>query len=99
MIGNGSVPSWSFKWYAHYMEHGYKDAEVRPDRVEWVETRNLPTNNMHAGARIMAATFRLLGSVSVPRPRDGDSRTWCLVEGCGGVDPGIAVRLWPHSPQ
>jgi hypothetical protein len=66
VIGNGHPPSTSFKWYAHYMEHGYKDAEVRPDRVEWVETRNLPTNNMHAGARIMAATARDSDSIQPP---------------------------------
>jgi hypothetical protein len=41
-------------------------AEVRPDRVAWIETRNLPTNNLHAAARIMAATARDSDSVQPP---------------------------------
>jgi hypothetical protein len=66
VIGNAFVPGRGFKGLALYLEHGHPGAEVRPDRVAWIETRNLPTNNLHAAARIMAATARDSDSVQPP---------------------------------
>ncbi|MFL5381689.1 MAG: relaxase/mobilization nuclease domain-containing protein [Longimicrobiaceae bacterium] len=43
---------------ANYFEHGYRDSLVEPDRVDWVESRNLPTSHPQAAARIMRATAR-----------------------------------------
>jgi hypothetical protein len=46
-----------FKGEALYLLHGHLD-NLNPDRVDWIETRNLPTDDPLAAARIMAATAR-----------------------------------------
>lgn len=42
---------------AAYLEHGHRDALQR-DRVDWVESRNLPTRDPETAARLMSATAR-----------------------------------------
>ena len=46
-----------FKGEALYLLYGHLD-NLNPDRVDWIETRNLPTDDPLAAARIMAATAR-----------------------------------------
>jgi hypothetical protein len=57
MIGEAGVGN-GFMGLANYFEHGYRDSLVEPDRVDWVESRNLPTSHPQAAARIMRATAR-----------------------------------------
>ncbi len=56
MIGNVNELGTGFKGLASYLESG-KDRQ-QWDRVDWVETRNLPTQDPQTAARIMAATAR-----------------------------------------
>lgn len=46
-----------FKGEVEYLMCGHLDS-LDPDRVAWTETRNLPTDDPRAAARIMAATAR-----------------------------------------
>jgi hypothetical protein len=46
-----------FKGAVLYLLHGHLD-NLDPDRVDWIETRNLPTDDPLAASRIMAATAR-----------------------------------------
>lgn len=55
----------SFKGLAAYVEYGKLDGTER-DRVDWVESRNLPTAHPQAAARIMMATARDSHSVQPP---------------------------------
>ncbi|HET7462591.1 MAG TPA: relaxase/mobilization nuclease domain-containing protein [Longimicrobium sp.] len=57
MIGDATLGR-SFKDLASYLEHGPREQLAPPDRVDWVESRNLPTSHPQASARIMAATAR-----------------------------------------
>ncbi len=54
MIGNVNQLGKGFKGVASYLESG-KDGQ-QWDRVEWVESRNLPTRDPQTAARIMSAT-------------------------------------------
>jgi hypothetical protein len=56
MIGKVNPLGHGFKGLLAYLEKG-KDG-ANPERVEWLETRNLPTRDPEAAARIMAATAR-----------------------------------------
>lgn len=46
-----------FKGAVLYLLHGHLD-NLDPDRMDWIETRNLPTDDPLAASRIMAATAR-----------------------------------------
>jgi hypothetical protein len=54
VIGNVNKLGTGFKGVASYLESG-KDGQ-QWDRVEWVESRNLPTRDPQTAARIMSAT-------------------------------------------
>ncbi|HET7463738.1 MAG TPA: relaxase/mobilization nuclease domain-containing protein [Longimicrobium sp.] len=54
-----------FKGTVLYLLYGRLDA-LNLDRVEWIESRNLPTRNAMAAVRIMAATARDSGSRQAP---------------------------------
>jgi hypothetical protein len=54
VIGNVNQLGKGFKGVASYLESG-KDGQ-QWDRVEWVESRNLPTRDPQTAARIMSAT-------------------------------------------
>jgi hypothetical protein len=56
MIGNVNALGKGFKGVSSYLESG-KDGQ-QLDRVDWIETRNLPTRDPQSAARIMAATAR-----------------------------------------
>ena len=56
MIGNVNALGKGFKGVTSYLESG-KDGQ-QLDRVDWIETRNLPTRDPQSAARIMAATAR-----------------------------------------
>src|SRR4028119_317184 len=56
MIGNVNPLGKGFKGLASYLESG-KDGQ-QTERVDWVESRNRPTTDPQAAARIMAATAR-----------------------------------------
>jgi hypothetical protein len=56
MIGNVNALGKGFKGVASYLESG-KDGQ-QLDRVDWMETRNLPTHDPQSAACIMAATAR-----------------------------------------
>jgi hypothetical protein len=58
VIGRAYVTGRGFKGLAAYLRDGHL-GELRPDRVEWMDTRNLPTRDPAVAARIMAATARL----------------------------------------
>ncbi|HEX6749064.1 MAG TPA: relaxase/mobilization nuclease domain-containing protein [Longimicrobium sp.] len=64
MIGNVNKLGTSFKGLASYLETG-KD-RAHPERVDWIETRNLPTERPDVAARLMAATAR--ESVQTQKP-------------------------------
>src|SRR5436305_710821 len=66
LIGKAFPPGTGFGGLARYLEQGHPGAEVPPHRVEWMETRNLPTDHPHAAARIMAATARDSDSIQPP---------------------------------
>ena|GEM_PF-4935487 len=57
MIGQVYELGTGFKGEALYLLYGHLD-NLNPDRVDWIETRNLPTDDPLAAARIMAATAR-----------------------------------------
>jgi hypothetical protein len=65
MIGKAYKLGTGFKALAAYLEYGRRDGTER-DRVDWVETRNLPTEHPQAAARIMVATARDSDSVQPP---------------------------------
>lgn len=65
MIGRAYKVGTGFKGLAAYLERGHLD-EPNPDRVDWVESRNLPTERPQAAARIMAATARDSDSIQPP---------------------------------
>jgi len=65
MIGKAYKLGTGFKALAAYLEYGRRDGTER-DRVEWVESRNLPTEHPQAAARIMGATARDSDSVQPP---------------------------------
>jgi hypothetical protein len=50
-------PGKGFKGLASYLRDGHL-GEERPERVAWMETRNLPTHNPEVAACFMAATAR-----------------------------------------
>ncbi|HYW06566.1 MAG TPA: relaxase/mobilization nuclease domain-containing protein [Longimicrobium sp.] len=50
-------PGKGFKGLANYLRDGHL-GEERPERVAWMETRNLPTQNPEVAACFMAATAR-----------------------------------------
>jgi Relaxase/Mobilisation nuclease domain len=54
-----------FKGVAAYLRFGHLES-VDPDRVAWVDSRNLPTEDPRVAARIMAATARDAGSRQPP---------------------------------
>jgi hypothetical protein len=56
VIGNVNQLGKGFKGVASYLESG-KDGQ-QWDRVEWIESRNLPTRDPQTAARVMAATAR-----------------------------------------
>ncbi len=64
MIGKAYKAGTGFKDLAAYLQHGREGME--PDRVDWVDSRNLPTRDPQAAARIMAATARDTDSVQPP---------------------------------
>lgn len=57
MIGKAYKLGKGFKGLAAYLERGRADA-LQPDRVDWIESRNLPTRDPETAARVMAATAR-----------------------------------------
>ena len=57
MIGKVYKRGQSFKALAAYLEYGKLDRS-KVDRVDWIESRNLPTEHPQAAARIMLATAR-----------------------------------------
>ena len=57
MIVQVTKPGNGFKGKVLYLMYGHLD-NLNPDRVAWIETRNLPTDDPLAAARIMAATAR-----------------------------------------
>lgn len=57
MIGKAYRMGTGFKGLAAYLVHGHRDG-LQPDRVDWIETRNLPTRDPETAARLMAATAR-----------------------------------------
>ena len=57
MIGKAYRLGTGFKGLAAYLERGRRD-RPQPGRVDWIESRNLPTRDPQAAARIMAATAR-----------------------------------------
>lgn len=57
MIGEVYERGTGFKGVAAYLERGHRD-DPKPDRVDWLDTRNLPTRDPQVAARIMAATAR-----------------------------------------
>ncbi|HEX6745913.1 MAG TPA: relaxase/mobilization nuclease domain-containing protein [Longimicrobium sp.] len=65
MIGKAYKLGTGFKALAAYLEYGRRDGTER-DRVDWVETRNLPTEHPQAAARIMVATAHDSDSVQPP---------------------------------
>lgn len=65
MIVHVNKTGTGFKGTVLYLLHGHLDA-LNPDRVEWIESRNLPTRNAMAAVRIMAATARDSGSRQAP---------------------------------
>lgn len=65
MIGKVNKLGTGFKGVARYLERGSPE-RVEPDRVDWIESRNLPTRDPEAAARIMAATARDGDSVQPP---------------------------------
>ena len=64
MIGRTFPFGKGFLGLARYLEHG--EAGEHRDRVLWVESRNLPTEDPETAARLMAAHARL--SVRTQRP-------------------------------
>lgn len=64
MIADASVGT-SFPALAAYLEYGPRDGSRR-DRVDWIESRNLPTTHPQAAARIMRATARDSESIQPP---------------------------------
>lgn len=65
MIVKVSPPGNDFGGGAHYLVHGKRD-RLDPERVDWIESRNLPTHDAKAAARIMRATARDSDSVQKP---------------------------------
>jgi len=65
MIGKAYKLGTGFKALAAYLQYGRRDGTER-DRVDWVESRNLPTEHPQAAARIMIATARDSDSVQPP---------------------------------
>lgn len=57
MIGKVYKRGQSFKALAAYLEYGKLNGS-KVDRVDWIESRNLPTEHPQAAARIMLATAR-----------------------------------------
>ncbi|HEX8394241.1 MAG TPA: relaxase/mobilization nuclease domain-containing protein [Longimicrobium sp.] len=57
MIGKAYKLGTGFKGLAAYLERGRADA-LQPDRVDWIESRNLPTRDPETASRLMAATAR-----------------------------------------
>lgn len=45
-----------FMGLARYLVYGPTDGPPQPDRVDWIEARNLPTHDAEAAARFMRAT-------------------------------------------
>ena len=67
MIGKVNKLGTGFKGHARYLEHGRQDALPRDhERVDWIESRNLPTRDPEAASRIMAATARDADSIQPP---------------------------------
>ncbi len=64
MIFKASPLGKSFKGLISYLQHG-KDGQQH-DRVEWAETRNLPTRDPQVAARMMAATAQQSERVQTP---------------------------------
>jgi len=64
MIGKAYKAGTGFKGLAAYLQHGR--AGMEQDRVDWVDSRNLPTRDPQAAARIMAATARDTDSIQAP---------------------------------
>lgn len=65
MIVHVNKTGTGFKGTVLYLLYGPLDA-LNPDRVEWIESRNLPTSNALAAERIMSATARDSGSKQAP---------------------------------
>jgi hypothetical protein len=57
VIGEAYAPGRGFKGLARYLRDGHL-GEESPERVAWMETRNLPTQNLEVAACFMAATSR-----------------------------------------
>jgi hypothetical protein len=65
VIGRAFTAGRGFKGLAAYLRDGHL-AEPNPERVAWIEARNLPTRDPAAAARLMAATARLSERVENP---------------------------------
>lgn len=65
MIGRVFGKGFSFKGPLLYAERGPLDS-LNPDRVDWIYSRNLPTEDPETAARIMAATARGAHSSQAP---------------------------------
>jgi hypothetical protein len=57
VIGKAYRLGTGFRGLAAYLERGPRE-ELQPERVDWIESRNLPTRDPEAAARLMAATAR-----------------------------------------
>ena len=57
MIGKAHRLGIGFKGLAAYLERGELD-RMDPDRVDWIESRNLPTRDPETAACLMSATAR-----------------------------------------
>jgi hypothetical protein len=57
VIGKAHRLGSGFKGLAAYLERGQLD-RMDPDRVDWIESRNLPTRDPETAARLMAASAR-----------------------------------------
>lgn len=66
MIGKVGKLGTDFMDRALYLERGPRRGVIQPDRVDWIESRNLPTNDPEAAARIMKATARDAHSIQRP---------------------------------
>lgn len=57
MIGRAHRGGTDFIGLGVYLEHGNRET-LQPGRVDWIESRNLPTRDPACAARLMAATAR-----------------------------------------
>ena len=59
MLANIVPPTNDFHGLARYLVHGKPGTKASPDRVAWIRSHNLPTDDPELAATLMTATAQL----------------------------------------